>query len=54
MTLAFAFIASFFILSACWLTPLAGTAAINNNHSKAFISIAVVSAVVTGLLSPIL
>jgi|GEM_PF-4675621 len=54
MTFVFIFIASFFILSACWITPLAGTDEAYKNHSKPLMIIAGVSVVVSGLIGTIL
>jgi len=43
MTIAFIFIASFYILCVCWFTPFAGTDEINNNQTKAVSVITIIS-----------
>ena len=48
MTIAFVFIASFYILSMCWFTPVAGTDAVNGNHTKAVSVITVISLIIAG------
>ena len=54
MDLVFTFIAAFFVLSACWFTPQAGTEAVYHNYSKPLIVLALVSAAFTGLVGTLL
>ena len=51
MNFIFVFIASFFILGVCWITPLAGTDAAYENQGKPFAIIAVISVILTGLIN---
>ena len=54
MDFAFAFIAAFFILSACWFTPYAGTEIKIADHSKPLTLIAFVSVAISGFIGSII
>ena len=51
VNILFSFIASFLILSICWITPLAGTEAAHKNQSKAFGVILAISVIFTAFMN---
>ena len=54
LPLAFAFLISFFILTACWFTPLAGTDAVKGNHSTPLAIIGVLSILISAGVAQVL